>query len=89
MKTKKYIKNSLDWYKGAAEVLEFYQQEELREEQRKWENKRKPILEELKKELSEINASEYKESAGYAGLRKFLKFVYEKYPPKHKVCRQT
>ena len=49
----------------------------LRTEDEKWENQRKPYIEELKEELKEIESSRLKNPA-------FVKFVLNKYPPKEK-----
>merc|ERR1712168_341359 len=65
------------WFKSASLILESYQTEERLKEEKAWQQKRQPFLDELKKELDTIKEKSI-ESA-----QDFMVFLYKTHPPKH------
>jgi len=64
------------WYKRLLKAIQKYQQEIVDEENKKFEEEKAKVLDEIKSDLETINTKGKLDS--YA----FLAFVYEKYPPK-------
>jgi len=67
-----------DWYKQATAMQLELQEEVKRAEEQKWENQRKTFLEQLKEEMEELENKYDTEDM------EFVKFVLDKYPPKHR-----
>ena len=69
--------NTKDWYKDCSQALERYQKETVQREESKWQEERKPYLEELKLELKGL------QEAFDEGYVVFVKYVYSTHPPKN------
>lgn len=69
--------SKVDWFVETKNALHEFQQSILREEEKREEAMKKPILKKLEPELKEMKAVYEKKDSG-----QFLKFVYSKHPPK-------
>ena len=69
--------NTKDWYKDCSQAVERYQREVVQREEVKWQEERKPFIEQLKSDLDDLTKAFEK---GYVML---LKHVYSKHPPKN------
>jgi len=69
--------NLKDWYKDCSQALERYQKETVQREENKWQEERKPFLEDLQPELKNLK------EAFDEGYVAFVKYVYSTHPPKN------
>jgi len=72
---------SESWFKDARQTLDRYQQEVVRQEDQVWNEERVQYVEELKEELQTMKDKQTE------GKTVYLKYVYEKYPPRWKSAK--
>ena len=65
------------WYIELTAMMQRIRDDEIRAENSKWENQRKPYLEKVQKDMKKIAKYERGE------LRKLCEFIFKNHPPKH------
>jgi hypothetical protein len=76
------ILNNFSWYKRCMNGIKKYQDAKKDKEDKEYDEKKNSVLEEIKADIEKIK-EENQKSNTYDKYAKFIKFIYNTYPPKN------